>query len=680
METPSLQSELNSLKRKFARLQKDYENVTHLYKQAAALRDFNEKEKETQIRYNRMLGDNIPNHIYLLNISLDILICTTSIKQKVGWDVTGENFLLVIKYCYGNNSVSKLETEIKEVFRTGKSRSVDVQTNDNQIKYFSFKITPAFDKEKITGIIILAHDNTEIHNANIRAESATRAKSSFLANMSHEIRTPLNAIVGMTGIGKTSDDMERMIYCFGKIEDASTHLLGVINDILDVSKIESGKFELSSIEFDFEKMLQRAVDVVNFRVDEKNQHLTVSIDKQIPKHLIGDDQRLTQVITNLLSNAIKFTPTEGSINLCTKVLGKENDIYTIQVSISDTGIGISPEQQKKLFTSFQQAESSTARKFGGTGLGLAISKNIIEMMGGNIWIESEQGKGSTFSFTFQSEPAEKKKEFMPDWSNARILVVDDDPIILEFFKEIVEFYNAFCDTAVSGEDALRLMELNGEYDVCFIDYKMPGINGLELIQAMKEKNGEKTYIALITGAERSEIERKALEIGVNKILHKPIFPSNIVDEVNAFIGIEEPEIEEIIEDPVSCFNGYRILLAEDIEINREIVLALLKPTELMIDCAENGVEAVRMFRNAPKLYDMIFMDVQMPEMDGYEATRRIRALGIPEADNIPIIAMTANVYREDVEKCLEVGMDHHIGKPLSFDEIIKILHIYLPKC
>ncbi|MDR0497444.1 MAG: PAS domain S-box protein, partial [Treponema sp.] len=270
--------------------------------------------------------------------------------------------------------------------------------------------TPIYDGEgHVTGVVGSTDEVTEtiklqrdLETALEAANSASHAKSAFLANMSHEIRTPMNAIIGMVTIGKSSDDSERKDYCFSRIENASKHLLGVINDILDMSKIEAGKFDLSVAEFNFEKMLQSVVNVISFRVDEKRQKLTVHIDKAIPEILIGDDQRLAQVITNLLGNAVKFTPEKGSISLDTRFLEEENGIDILQISVTDTGIGISPEQQSRLFQSFQQAESSTVRKFGGTGLGLAISKNIVEMMGGKIWIKSEPGEGSTFSFTIQA--------------------------------------------------------------------------------------------------------------------------------------------------------------------------------------------------------------------------------------------------------------------------------------
>jgi len=515
------------------------------------------------------------------------------------------------------------------------------------------------------------------------AETASVAKSTFLANMSHEIRTPLNAIVGMTSIGMSAADLERMKYCFTKIEDASKHLLGVINDILDMSKIESGKFDLSLDEFIFENMLRRVVDVVNFRVDQNRQKFNVHIDKSIPRNLIGDDQRLAQVITNLLSNAVKFTPEEGEICLDTKLLNEENGICTIQFVVSDTGIGISAEQQARLFKSFQQAQSDTTRKFGGTGLGLSISKNIVEMMGGRIWIESELGKGSRFTFTVRLRRGEDRRYGLlaPNINigNVRVLAVDDDPDVLVYFKELMHEMEIFCDVVMSGEDALEIVEKNGQYNIYFVDWKMPGMDGMELTKKLKEKADVpgRSVVIMISAAQWSVVEAEARKAGVDKFISKPLFPSALVDAINECLGIDEEQVEDSIASNAGIFTGSYILLAEDVEINREIVIALLEPTGLIIDCAENGAEAVRMFSEAPDKYKMIFMDVQMPEMDGYDATRSIRALGMPRAREIPIIAMTANVFREDVEKCLEAGMNGHVGKPLDLNDVLEQLRRHL---
>jgi signal transduction histidine kinase/DNA-binding response OmpR family regulator len=523
-----------------------------------------------------------------------------------------------------------------------------------------------------------------IDRAKSKSDRESRHKSAFLANMSHEIRTPMNAIIGMTTIGKTAKDTERKDHCFSKIEDASNHLLGVINDILDMSKIEANKFDLSPAEFNFEKMLQRVVNVVNFRVEEKHQKFSIHIDRFIPKTMIGDDQRIAQVITNLVGNAIKFTHENGSISLDARLLAEEHDLCTIQISVSDTGIGITPEQQERVFASFEQAESSTTRKYGGTGLGLAISKSIVEMMGGSIWVESEKGKGSTFTFTIQVQRGVQRKQGLLSQDvkleNVRIMVVDDDKDILSYFTEIAHEFNVYCDTAMSGEEALGLIKQKGLYHIYFVDWKMPGMDGIQLVSELKSHNNDsvKSVVIMITAAEWSAVETEAKKAGVYKFLSKPLFPSAIADVINESLGIDYKKIEEKKEDIAGLFAGRRILLAEDVEINREILKALLEPTGIKIDCAENGGEAVRIFAEAPGKYDMIFMDVQMPEMDGYEATRRIRGLKHPYAKAIPIVAMTANVFKEDIERCLEAGMNNHIGKPLDFHELLGKLHIYLP--
>ncbi|MDR0525310.1 MAG: response regulator [Spirochaetaceae bacterium] len=377
------------------------------------------------------------------------------------------------------------------------------------------------------------------------ALAASRAKSAFLSNMSHEIRTPMNAIIGMTAIGKTADTAEKKNYALEKIEDASTHLLGVINDILDMSKIEANKFELSSENFEFKQMLEKTIRVIAFKIEEKKIIFSVKVDEKIPRFLIGDDQRLAQVITNLLSNAVKFTPNRGSVALRADLLSEEKGLCTLRIQVIDTGIGITPEQQSRLFDSFVQAENSTSRKFGGTGLGLVISKRIVEMMKGHIRLESSWGGGSTFEVT-----VEIKRGTTP-----------------------------------------------------------------------QEKHN----------------------------------PQEEPEEVN--------------------FKGRRVLVVDDIEINREILASLLEPTLLEIDSAATGSEAVELYRKYPDRYDLIFMDVQMPEMDGFEATRLIREMSA----EIPVIAMTANVFREDIEQCLAAGMNDHVGKPIDVKDVLEKLKKHLPE-
>jgi len=537
--------------------------------------------------------------------------------------------------------------------------------------------------------VVLLRDITEnvrkddmLQAALEQAHTASKAKSEFLSNMSHEIRTPMNAIIGMTNIGLSGTDIESKDYSLKRIDDASVHLLGVINDILDVSKIEAGKFELSGTDFDFEEMLQRVIGVVNFRADEKSQKLKVYVDRDIPKTLFGDEQRLAQVLTNLLGNANKFTPENGLIRLNSYLMEEENGVCAIKIAVTDTGIGISPEQQSKLFQSFSQAESSTARKFGGTGLGLTISKSIVEMMGGSIWVESELGKGATFVITVKMRRGEIKKQRLSwreiDWEKLRILAVDDDFFILKDFKGIIEKFGATCDTAPNAADALHIIG-QGEYDFYFIDWKMPDMDGIELTRVIKDKMNEENnaIVIMISAFDYSDTAEEARTAGVDKFMQKPLFPSAIANMVRDLLYREDEPADEFAADIQGIFSGRRILLAEDIDINREIVTTLLEPTQLEIVCAENGEEAVRLFGETPDDYDMIFMDIQMPDMDGYEATRAIRALGMPKASDIPIIAMTANVFREDIDKCLDAGMNGHVGKPIDFGEVISKLRSHI---
>jgi CheY-like chemotaxis protein len=490
----------------------------------------------------------------------------------------------------------------------------------------------------------------------------------------------------MTSIGKNADALDRKNYAFGKIEDASTHLLGIINDILDMSKIEAGKFELSVVEFNLEKMLQKVSDVMAFRMDEKKQKFVVRIDRGIPGIIAGDDQRLSQILANLLSNAAKFTPEGGTIYLNAMYVREEGERLLLRFEVRDTGIGISPEQQARLFKSFQQAEGSTTRKYGGTGLGLAISKRIVEMMDGDIWIDSELGKGATFTFTTKVKRC-KTEAPRPQGINmetVRVLFVDDMAEVREYFHNIALQFGFRCDVAGTPDEAMKLVAKNGPYDMCFIDWMMADANRSDLPRRVQEQGGEKTItIAMIPMASRGSMESETKAEGITGYISKPLFPSAVANCIAEYLGSEVVEEEEECTTITDRFEKSHILLVEDVEINQEIVIALLEPTQLTIDCADNGEAAVDMYCKNPDTYDMIFMDLQMPVMDGFKATQLIRefeqgrAGTTADAKKVPIIAMTANVFREDIERCIAVGMDGHVGKPLDPSEVIKILRKYL---
>ena len=534
----------------------------------------------------------------------------------------------------------------------------------------SLLITNALLKNEMTQQLTTALENSF---------AANQAKTQFLSNMSHEIRTPINAIVGMTMIGKTATTIEKKDYAFERIEIASTHLLGIINDVLDMSKIEANKFDLSLVEFDFEKMIKKVVNVIVFRINEKKQLFKLKIDSEIPNLLIGDDQRLAQVITNLLSNAVKFTPEMGQITLSISLLSLKDNICNIHFEVTDTGIGISQEQQKRLFGSFEQAESDTTRKFGGTGLGLSISKHIVDLMAGSIWIESALGEGATFAFEVPLACGDNSKaeitQVVRD-TPLTILVADDEDDTLKFFEVLSQRKGLVCDTVSTGLQALEKLSSGTHYDICFFDVRMPEMDGITLAKKIKELGVAKPYIVMISAYDWNEIEQEAREAGVNDFLSKPLFYSDVSDYIDNHTGLEEAYVSS---DPLhnTSFDGYRLLLVEDVEINREIVLTLLEGTGISIDCAEDGAEAVEIFSKSPANYDMILMDVQMPVMDGLEATRQIRALDNESAKTIPIVAMTANVFREDIERCKQAGMNDHIGKPIDYDDVISKMKTYL---
>ncbi|MGD9560006.1 MAG: response regulator [Oscillospiraceae bacterium] len=524
---------------------------------------------------------------------------------------------------------------------------------------------------------------SKLNEARREAMESTHAKGEFLSRMSHEIRTPMNAIIGMTTIAQKTTDPAKIQYCLDKIDASSRQLLGIINDVLDMSKIDSGKFEIVPGAFDFEKMMQNVFNVVQVKLDEKHQDFHFDFGRVFTHKVVSDELRLSQVLINLLNNAVKFTPEGGRITLKVREepIGQGNS--RLRVEVVDTGIGIDPDQQKNLFQSFEQADGSISRQYGGTGLGLAICKKIVNLMGGDIWVESELGKGSRFIFEVEigwGEEIPQAVAVKKPSKNMRILVVDDSEDVLEYFKNILGSFSLACDGASSGEKALEAvrasMDEGRPYDMIFVDWNMPGLNGGDTAREIRRLMNGDVVVVMISVADWSDIEQDAKSHGVTNFLSKPVLPSmlynTIVQLTDNTLVTQSTEENRQVPD----WHDKVILLAEDIDINREIIHSVLEETGVAIDDAENGAQAVEAFEKAPKRYDLILMDVQMPTMDGLAATRAIRELAAPQGQTVPIVAMTANAFKEDAQTCLDAGMNGHLAKPLDVDDLMKALADY----
>lgn len=571
-------------------------------------------------------------------------------------------------------------------------------------RHFNIRVYPVFQNKILTQRIVVLSDQTKefayrqaLSDALENARNASAAKSNFLAHMSHEIRTPMNAIIGMTTIALTRlDDRARMEDCLSKIALSSRHLLGLINDVLDISKIEGGKFTIAHEPFNFQVSLQGIINLIQPQAQKRGLNFEVSLSKVDAEELLGDSLRLNQILINILSNALKFTPSGGSIHLEIHQIEKKNNNVRFRFIIRDTGIGMSQEFIKRLYTPFEQAASTTASKYGGTGLGMAITKNLVSLLGGTIFVKSEEGRGTEFTvelpFGLSEQQSERGKgELDP----LKVLIVDDDHDTCEHAALLLNKMGLRTRWVLNGAEAVKLVQEShdsgDDYDVCFIDWKMPNMDGMETVRRIREDVGPATLIIIISAYDWISIEKEARAIGANGFIAKPFFASNLYNTLTSLT--RKTTAKRTTENPAPQaakteaaapqqynFAGKRVLLVEDNEFNREIAQEFLEMTGATVESAEDGSEAVKLFTNSESgYYDIILMDVQMPVMDGYEATRAIRASAHPAAGSIPILAMTANAFSEDVAAAVAAGMNGHIAKPIDVAALYRLLDAHLNK-
>ena len=517
------------------------------------------------------------------------------------------------------------------------------------------------------------------------AENASRAKTEFLSNMSHDIRTPMNAIVGLTAIaGANIESQDRVVECLGKITKSSRHLLGLINEVLDMARIESGRMSLAEEDFSLPELVDNLLTLTKPAIDEHKHQLEVHIEHIEHEAVCGDSLRIQQVFVNLMSNAVKYTPDGGNITLTIKE--KPNgfsELGCYEFSIEDNGIGMTPEFQKIMFEPFSRADDHRTTKVQGTGLGMAIARNIVNLMNGDIQVESAPNKGTKITVTVYLKLQENEKEQEKELLDLPVLVVDDDKTCCESTVATLQEIGIAGEWVLTGKEAVERCyarhETNSDYFAVILDWKMPEMDGIATARKIRERVGEEVTIIILTSFDFSEIEEEARAAGVNAFMAKPLFRSRLTATLRQFTsGKKEKNARNYLEDfAKENYAGKRILLVEDNELNREIATEIIGMTGVTIDIAENGKIAVEKVMEAPeKWYDLIFMDIQMPIMNGYEATAAIRAL-TGNRGKVPIIAMTANAFAEDVQLAKNTGMNEHIAKPLDLNKLNDVLKQWL---
>ena len=567
--------------------------------------------------------------------------------------------------------------------------------DENTYKIASF-IPLEWDGTKLVKALLASMDVSQEKKAEIEshkalkdayraAENASRAKTEFLSNMSHDIRTPMNAIVGLTAIaGANIESQDRVVECLGKITKSSRHLLGLINEVLDMARIESGRISLAEEDFSLPELVDNLLTLTKPAIDEHRHQLEVHIEHIEHEAVCGDSLRIQQVFVNLMSNAVKYTPDGGNITLTIKE--KPNgfsELGCYEFSIEDNGIGMTPEFQKIMFEPFSRADDHRTTKVQGTGLGMAIARNIVNLMNGDIQVESAPNKGTKITVTVYLKLQENEKEQEKELLDLPVLVVDDDKTCCESTVATLQEIGIAGEWVLTGKEAVERCaarhKTGRDYFAVILDWKMPEIDGIATARKIRERVGEDVTIIILTSFDFSEIEEEARAAGVNAFMAKPLFRSRLTATLRQFTsGKKEKNARNYLEDfAKENYAGKRILLVEDNELNREIATEIIGMTGVTIDSAENGKIAVEKVMEAPeKWYDLIFMDIQMPIMNGYEATAAIRALA-GSRGKVPIIAMTANAFAEDVQLAKNTGMNEHIAKPLDLNKLNDVLKQWL---